>query len=806
MTSATRTRGQSTRQSSLQDELDKLKHEQVDLHAQIDAINRSQAVIAFDLDGTILSANENFLSTMGYSEEEIVGKHHSMFAEPGYAQSSDYKAFWRRLRAGEFDAGEYKRLGKGGREIWIQATYNPIFDDSGKAFKVVKYATDITARKLEDADYRGQLAAISKSQAVIEFDIKGNILAANDNFLSATGYQRDEVVGKHHRMFVAPAHAASPEYQQFWQNLQAGKFDAGEYARYRKDGSEVWIQASYNPIFDMNGKVFKVVKYATDITEQKLATANFEGQIAAISKNQAIIEFDLDGNILTANDNFLNTMGYRLNEIQGQHHRIFVDPAEVASPAYTAFWRNLRDGKFDTGEYRRHGKNGKDVWIQASYNPILDINGKPYKVVKYVRDTTDINRALEEIQQLITAASAGDLSRRIKSTDAGGFVERLGNGINQLLDAIVGPVTETVRVAKALAEGDLTQQMEGEYSGEFAVLRDAVNETVANLEKMVADILLSAGQISTSAKEISEGNINLSQRTEEQASSLEETAASMEELTSTVKQSADNARQAADMADEARGLASEGGEIVGRAVAAMEQINQASSKIADIIGVIDEIAFQTNLLALNAAVEAARAGEHGRGFAVVASEVRNLAQRSADSAKQIKGLIKDSSQKVAEGSALVNTSGESLGEIVKAVSKVTDIVAEISAAAREQSTGIEQVNQAVTQMDEVTQQNAALVEQSAAASESLDEMAGSLTTLMQFFTLSQRDALNNSEGFDRGANGGVDNRRSQNSKGAVLRDRGANTSASGHRAAPARPTRAPVRAASSGGDGQWENF
>jgi methyl-accepting chemotaxis protein len=309
----------------------------------------------------------------------------------------------------------------------------------------------------------------------------------------------------------------------------------------------------------------------------------------------------------------------------------------------------------------------------------------------------------------------------------------VATGVNELLDAMVEPLQQTARVVKALSEGDLNQSVDGDYAGQFEGLKTAVNSSVANLKQMVTEIRTSADSIGSAAGELSRGNADLSQRTEEMASSLEETASSMEQMTSTVRQNADNARQANQLAAGAREQAEKGGDVVGKAVAAMSAINESSKEIADIIGVIDEIAFQTNLLALNAAVEAARAGEQGRGFAVVAAEVRNLAQRSAGAAKEIKSLIKDSVDKVDEGSRLVDVSGKTLEEIVTSVKKVSDIFAEIAAASEEQSAGIDQVNKAVTQLDEVTQQNAALVEEAAAASESMDDQAQAMTRLVGFF-------------------------------------------------------------------------
>ncbi|PCI51540.1 MAG: chemotaxis protein [Alphaproteobacteria bacterium] len=239
-----------------------------ELKSIIEALNKSQAVISFKLDGTIIDANDNFLDTLGYQLDEIKGKHHSMFVDQDYVRSDEYKQFWQSLYNGEYQAAVYKRIGKGGKEVWIRASYNPIMDPDGKVFKVVKYATDITAQTLQNADYSGQIDAIGKSQAVISFNLDGTIIDANDNFLDTLGYQLDEIKGKHHSMFVDQDYARSDEYKQFWQSLRNGEYQAAEYKRIGKGGKEVWIQASYNPIMDPDGKVFKVVKYATDITDQ----------------------------------------------------------------------------------------------------------------------------------------------------------------------------------------------------------------------------------------------------------------------------------------------------------------------------------------------------------------------------------------------------------------------------------------------------------------------------------------------------------------------------------------------------------
>jgi methyl-accepting chemotaxis protein len=310
-------------------------------------------------------------------------------------------------------------------------------------------------------------------------------------------------------------------------------------------------------------------------------------------------------------------------------------------------------------------------------------------------------------------------------------------GLNDTLEAVVGPINDVVRVLGALAKGDLTEKISADYKGTFQKLKDDANQTVAKLTEIIVGIRESTETINVASKEIASGNTDLSSRTEEQASSLQETASSMEELTSTVKQNADNAKQANQLAAGASDVAAKGGAVVKQVVETMGGISESSKKIADIIGVIDGIAFQTNILALNAAVEAARAGEQGRGFAVVASEVRNLAQRSAAAAKEIKDLITDSVGKVEGGTKLVDEAGKTMEEVVVSVKRVTDIMSEITAASQEQSSGIEQVNTAITQMDEVTQQNAALVEEAAAAAESIEEQAKNLANAVAVFRLVQ---------------------------------------------------------------------
>jgi methyl-accepting chemotaxis protein len=380
-----------------------------DALAQATAISRSQAVIEFNMDGTIISANANFLKTLGYTLEEIKGKHHGIFVDPAVRASAAYRDFWTILNRGEFQAAQYKRIAKGGREVWIQASYNPILDSRGKPCKVIKIATDITRQMIDGMEASGKISAINRAQAVIEFGMDGAILA-NENFLAAMGYTLAELLGRHHSMFVPPADRDSAAYRELWACLNRGDYQAAEYKRIGKGGKEVWILATYNPILNETGKPYKVIKFATDITPQKLAAADSNGQMAAIRKSQAVIEFSMDGTIMTANPNFLDAVGYTLDEIKGRHHSIFVDPSERTSAAYGEFWASLNHGAYQAGEFRRIGKGGRQVWIQASYNPIFDLNGKPFKVVKYATDMTPQVMArlkVERARSLIESVAAG---------------------------------------------------------------------------------------------------------------------------------------------------------------------------------------------------------------------------------------------------------------------------------------------------------------------------------------------------------------------------------------------------------------
>lgn len=462
-----------------------------------------------------------------------------------------------------------------------------------------------------DAD--AVLAAVSKAHAIIEFDLTGKILKANPNFCETLGYELQEIVGRHHRMFVDPAEASSVEYSQFWSSLAAGHLDQRQYKRIGKGGKEVWIEASYNPVF--RGETpYKIIKLATDITAQRLRDAEDAGKLDALSRVQGVIEFTPKGDILTANRNFLDTLGYELTEIEGRHHSMFCEPGYSSSEEYSKFWARLANGTFIADEFLRIGKGGRRIFIQASYNPIFDMNGRVLKVVKFA---TNVTQRVENVDQLGAAL-------------------------------------------QSLARGDLTQHLEKPSLPALDKLRLDFNGASSKLRAAMKSLYHNAGAIAASSQEIRTASDDLSRRTEHQAASVEETAAAVEQITTTVSDSSNRAREAGRLVRDTKDNAERSGHVVRQAVDAMGKIEASASEIASITGVIDEIAFQTNLLALNAGVEAARAGETGKGFAVVAQEVRELAQRSARAAKEIKALIGVSDKHVKDGVHLVGEAGIAL--------------------------------------------------------------------------------------------------------------------------------------------------
>lgn len=564
-----------------------------------------------------------------------------------------------------------------------------------------KLKAELNELQAQLRDQNNLLDALHKVSAIIEFDMNGIILDANQNFLDAVGYQLSEIKGKHHQIFLPEKEHQSAEYKAFWENLNRGEFISRRFKRCKKTGGELWLEASYNPILDAQDNPYKVVKFATDITDQVLHNLEADGQVDAINKVMAVIQFDPQGNILSANENFLKTMDYSFAEIQGQHHQKFVSADYAKSPEYQAFWEQLRNGQYQTGTFQRFDKNGNQVWLEASYNPIIDSYGKVLKIIKYAND--------------------------------------IGSNKNSLL--LESVIKDASEVIQKIANGDLTAKMHNHidsntqtlYDKQIIQLTSAITDMDERLKSVIKVAINATISVKASSDEVGNSAHHLNQSIQEQTTALLETSQTMHHVNEAIQNNTQNAQNASAVALQVQEKTGESVYVMGQTIEAMNQIQASSHKISDIVSLIDGIAFQTNLLALNAAVEAARAGEHGRGFAVVAGEVRNLAQKSAEAAKDIKHLIDETVSRVSHGSTLATQSGEVLQGISDSIGSMTQMIAEIASLSKEQAHGVSEVGIAISQIDQVSQQNAVLIAETSEAAISMAEQSDILSENMAFF-------------------------------------------------------------------------
>lgn len=586
-----------------------------------DAIDQSFATIEFLPDGTILNANTNFCTAMKCTPSDIVGKHHRIFVVDQERDSDAYRDFWKDLRAGHAKSAEFLRKALDGSEIWIQASYMPIRSQSDDISRVVKVCSDITAAKQQALRASGEIDAIGRTMAVIHFSPDGTIQWANDNFLAALKYTLAEIEGQHHRMFVDPAYADSDDYRAFWQALAEGREQVAEFKRLAKDGSAVWIHAAYTPVKNaITGIVERVIKVASDITEQKMRALDFQGLMDALERSQAIIEFQPDGTILSANTAFLGASGYQLEDIQGKHHRIFMHAEDAAQADYTKFWEALGSGQYRSGEFKRKTRSGDVLWIQASYNPILDEDGNVIKVVKLATDITDI---------------------------------------------------VTKREARYTSLRQITSEI------------DAVNSAITSAENNSTNVVSATEQAASNFQAVASG-------AEEMNSAIQEIATSMS-----------RSREAADTCFK---------EVENAGIAA-DRLHETAYAMSQIVEMIRDISGQINLLALNATIESARAGEAGRGFAVVASEVKNLANEAASATDKVTaeiGRMQTASGEVADAMSMIETSLKSVRDYVvgtaSAVEEQSAVARDISANIQDASSGIDMIN---TNMRDIAEQTAA---------------------------------------------------------------------------------------------------
>ncbi|WP_010582849.1 methyl-accepting chemotaxis protein [Schlesneria paludicola] len=758
-----------------------------DYSGQVAAINKSQAVIEFNLDGTILTANANFLSALGYSLDEIIGKHHSLFVEPVYGNSAEYKQFWRELNDGKFQHGEFKRFGKGGKEVWIQATYNPICDAKGKPFKVVKFASDVTASKLMNANFQGQIAAISKAQAVIEFNLDGTILTANENFLKALGYQFDEIKGKHHSLFLDQAYGNSAEYKQFWRDLNDGKFQSGEFKRFGKGGKEIWIQATYNPICDLNGKPVKVVKFATDITDsvqQRIINTRFAGMAENSPINIMFADRDLKIQYLNpASVNTLKKLEKHLpmpvEKMIGQNIDIF-----HAKPSYQrnllADARNLpRQAIIDVGPEKLdllvspiHDENRNYLGAMVTWSLVTEklrseaimtrSNGMMDQMPAAVFADTDLIiqymndaalQALRKLQQFLPVPADKLIGQSVDVVHKNPAYQR---GIlsdpkklpreaqitvgNEILDLKISPVRDSKNtyLGAMVTWTFVTEKLEQERrEKEMTANMHSILKRVADNSTSVAaaseELSAVSSQMNGNAEETSAQAVVVSAAAEEVSKNTQTVAMGIEEMSASIKEIAKNATEAARVATSAVA-------VVENTNATISKLGESSMQIGKVIKVITSIAQQTNLLALNATIEAARAGEAGKGFAVVANEVKELAKETAkateDISQKIDAIQSDSNgavEAIAQITSVINQINDISNSIASAVEEQTATVNEISRNVTESSRGTSEIAHNITSVAQTAQNTTEGARNSQRAAVELARMAAALQQIVSEF-------------------------------------------------------------------------
>jgi methyl-accepting chemotaxis protein len=698
-------------------------------------IDTSFAQVEFDAKGNILDVNQNFANILEYdTPEELIRKHHSLFIPSKEKMSREYIQFWTKLRKGIIQKGEFRRVSKNDKYIWVQAVYTPLKNEEGKVVKIIEIALNITSEKEAVLNAQGLKNAIDVSFAQIEFSPKGKILEVNQKFINALGYDSPkELIGKHHSLFVEDSYKNSNEYAEFWRNLRKGITLNGEFKQKNKKGEDVWTETAYTPIQNSFGEVVKVIQIAVDITDQKRMVLNMQGLKNTIDTSFAQVEFDAKGNILEVNQNFTNILEYDTSEeLIGKHHSLFVEDSYKNSNENIQFWKDLANGMEKQGEFMRITHQGNIIWLLATYTPVKDLNGDVIKIIKIASDISAQKQIIAKINKVIRLAGIeGKLDTRLKLDNVKGDWRKLGDSVNLLLESVANPVIEINRVVEQMAQGNLVERFELEAQGDIKELGDSLNSAIGSLNALLGQIAEVGNLVAVSAKEMLEKGDEMKNTTQEVASAIQQMAqGAMNQAQETDEASQlmmDVLKSSNDMADksvrinEAAGdgqqnsleglksiklVGANMGEIQKSAANASDSItilSERSDEISLTLRVITDIAAQTNLLALNAAIEAARAGDSGRGFSVVAEEIRKLAEGSRKSAIDIEKVIREvqkdivavakaieaMSSNVESGTIASKEAEDVFGNIEKANNETLDLSKEILGATVKQIKSID---------------------------------------------------------------------------------------------------------------------